>query len=87
MAQRIIFSAFKQQTLPVLGEIPPARKLDIQLSVLLHRPASHLGQDVKMFGRDELALGGQRQLWPPLHVGFSSARCYAQVASVEATKA
>jgi hypothetical protein len=33
------FLYLPQQTLPVSGEIPPARNLDIQLSVLLHQPA------------------------------------------------
>jgi hypothetical protein len=28
----------------------------------LHQPASHLGQNVKMFGRDASALGGHPQL-------------------------
>jgi hypothetical protein len=39
----------------------------------LHQPASHLIQNRKPFNCKGPAPGGQQRLWPPLHVGCSSA--------------
>jgi hypothetical protein len=36
----------------LLVEVQVARNLEFQSSVLLHQPASHLGQNAKLFGRD-----------------------------------
>jgi hypothetical protein len=67
------FFCLPLQTGDVLGEVEDARNLDIQSSVLLHQPASHIPQGRKPFPCKDLAPGGHRRLWPPLHVGCSSA--------------
>jgi hypothetical protein len=81
------FFYLQLQTLPVLVEIPPAQNLGIKPAVLLHQPAIHLGQNIKMFGHDDPALCGHWQLWPLLHVGLASARrLLSKPPKLEATK-
>jgi hypothetical protein len=72
-------------------EVQVARSLDIQLSVLLHRPASHLDQNRKPFARKKtslsVAIGDYGA--PLLHVGraFISARwLLSKLPKLEATK-
>jgi hypothetical protein len=68
------FFSLQQQTWRVLVEVLLARNLGFQLSVLLHRPPSHLIQNRKPVNRKDLARCGKHRLWPLLHVGLSSAR-------------
>jgi hypothetical protein len=76
-----------QQTRRVLVEVLLARNLGFQLSVLLHRPPSHLIQNRKPANRKDLARCGQHRLLPLLHVGLSSARWLrSKPRKLEATK-
>jgi hypothetical protein len=67
----------QQQTRPVLGEIPPAQKLDIQLSVLLYRLSSVLNNSTTKLpsstARALLSVASGSCGLPPLHAGVLSA--------------
>jgi hypothetical protein len=84
------FFCLPLQTRGVLVEVQVASSVHENRLVLLHRPASHLHQNQKPFHRKDLAPGGHPKLWPPLHVGFLSARwllCRShQTPKLEATK-
>jgi hypothetical protein len=56
------FFCLHQETRHVLLCYEHARNLDIQSSVLLHQPASHLDQNRKPFPCKDLALWGHRRL-------------------------
>jgi hypothetical protein len=70
MAQQNICSAFSNRHCPFWAKYHLRENSTSSYLCSCTGPLATLARaNAKIFGRDELALGGQRQLWPPLHTG------------------